>query len=367
MIEASIIERLNRFTLLCRLNGRPITAYLPNPGRLWELLLPGRTVYLRKSKGKIPYTVWAVNRDGIPVLLHTHYTTKVAEKMLQSDMIPGLEGYSVLRREVNYGGHRFDFLIEKGQRRLLLEVKSCTLFGSRIAMFPDAVTLRGRRHVEVLGESGGGVLFLVHAPHPEFFLPDFHTDPQFSDTLYRYRRRLLLKAVALRWDTEPLECLPVRELSIPWHVYEMEARDRGAYLLVFEVRTPRRLKVGSLGEIDLQRGHYIYVGSAMNSLVKRINRHLRRRKRHHWHIDTVLSVAESIRPIPIRASEALECLLSKEVSAIADGVVQGVGSSDCKCKGHLYWMRSEPMRDERFISIILKYRIERLNRFLGDS
>jgi len=69
----------------------------------------------------------------------------------------------------------------------VLEVKSCTLFGNSIAMFPDAVTVRGRRHIEELAAlavrgTAGGVVFLVHTPRVRYFLPDYHTDLTFART-----------------------------------------------------------------------------------------------------------------------------------------------------------------------------------------
>src|SRR5690606_3308581 len=160
-----------------------IEAFLPNPGRLRELLFPGVSVFLTNGAAanrKTRYTMVAVERAGSPVFLHTHVNNRVARHLLDARMIPGLERATVLREEVRVNQSRFDFLLREGRQETLLEVKSVTLFGHGVAMFPDAVTERGRRHLLELAERSTprhrhAVLFLVHAPTPRVFLPDYHT------------------------------------------------------------------------------------------------------------------------------------------------------------------------------------------------
>jgi len=86
----------------------------------------------------------AVKKEEHVVLLHTHQANTVAQYLLHQGKIPGLEGAVITDREVKMGHHRFDFQLRQGDQTILLEVKSCTLFGTRLAMFPDAVTIRGR-------------------------------------------------------------------------------------------------------------------------------------------------------------------------------------------------------------------------------
>ncbi len=186
--KATFLRRPNRFTLVCRQNGKVVQAYLPNPGRMWELLLPGATVYLErvpstqgKGKDKMPYTAVAIRKEDRPVMVHTHRTNDLANDLIGKDLIPGLEGAQVLRREIKKGRSRFDFLLQRGKEEIFLEVKSCTLFGRKVAMFPDAVTTRGKRHIEELvglarRGAAGAVLFLVFWPPAKFFMPEYHTD-----------------------------------------------------------------------------------------------------------------------------------------------------------------------------------------------
>lgn len=362
--KALFIRRLNRFVVECILEGKTIKAHLPNPGRLWELLLPGRILYLRKSQSnKLPYTVWATEKDGSIICLNTQHTNLVAERLIREKAIPAFNGYRVKKREFRIGNHRIDLLLEGETREMPLEVKSCTLFEDSIAMFPDATTERGRRHLELIAENKGAILFIVHSPQVRYFLPDFHTDPLFSETLYRLRNHLTIKTVSVRWD-EDMELSFVRELSIPWHVYEREAGNRGAYIITGHLRRSSKIDIGSLGRLGFHRGYYLYTGSAMNSLEGRLRRHQRRNKAKRWHIDYLLPYLEGIRFIPIQTSQDIECVISEEIEQISDGYVKGFGSSDCRCSGHLFWMKDNPLRSEKFIDLILEYRIGRLKNLI---
>jgi sugar fermentation stimulation protein A len=177
---AQFIDRPNRFLLRCRLGTRIIQAFLPNPGRLWELLLPGVTVYIVKEPPsptrKNAFTAVAVEREGVPIFLHTHRTNEVAGRLIDQGKVPGWEGARVIGREIRVGHSRFDLLVEHRKKEWLIEVKSCTLFRKRTAMFPDAVTERGARHLRELAELSDrgrrtAVLFIVHWLKAEFFLP----------------------------------------------------------------------------------------------------------------------------------------------------------------------------------------------------
>ena len=194
-MAARFLSRPNRFLVRCEQGGRVVDAFLPNPGRLQELLLPGSLLYIirevKRASAK-PYTLVAVDRDGSPVMLHTLKTNAVARYLLERRLIPGLEDAGVVRQEIAVGHSRFDFLLKEGKGEILLEVKSCTLFGKRVAMFPDAITARGARHLRELARplrngSRGAVLFVVHSPLPEFFMPDYHTDLHFARTFLSVR------------------------------------------------------------------------------------------------------------------------------------------------------------------------------------
>ena len=106
-----------------------------------------------------------------------------------------------------------------------------------------------------------------------------------------------------------------------------------------ECRKQQLISVGKLGKINFKKGFYLYVGSALGGIGKRISRHLGKRKRNFWHIDYFLSNPHvSIDFIYcIESSKKIECDIAKRVDTIGTPV-RGFGSSDCKCESHLFFI-----------------------------
>lgn len=365
--EAMLRKRLNRFTVECILKERTVEAYLPNPGRLWEILLLGRLLYLRKnpSRSKIPYTVISTKRDGLPILLHTHLTNTVVEVLLKEKKIPGLEKFDLVKKEVSIGRSRFDFLLQGERCKLVLEVKNCTLFGRTLAMFPDAITVRGRRHLlelSKLKEKGidGGILFVVWWPSAKYFLPEYHTDIDFSRDLLKVRDKILIKAIAVKLKKDLSLDTGVKELMIPWELLEREAQDRGCYVLILSIKEDCAFSVGELGTIDFRKGYYLYIGSAKRGLTKRIARHKRRRKKLFWHIDYLREHASFYKELPIRTNADLECEIATRLKEFADWTIPDFGSSGCACESHLFGMKEDPISSSLFINMLQDFRIGKL-------
>jgi sugar fermentation stimulation protein A len=374
ILPATFLSRPNRFVLECSLEGRNIRAYLPNPGRLWELLFPGTTIYLTKfppdSERKLKYLCVAVDRDGMPIMLHTHHTNTVAAHLIRNDRVPGLEGAEIVQAEYRIGQSRFDFLLQRDGKKILLEVKSCTLVRDTLAMFPDAVSARATKHIEELAHLstegyGAAVLFVVHWPEARWFMPEHHTDLEFSRALYEVSHRVMVRAVAVGWNRDLSLGSSTRELAIPWDLVDRESQDRGCYIIVLRLSRDKKIGIGSLGEVKFRKGFYCYVGSAMKDLTKRIERHRRLIKKHHWHIDYLREQAEFVAAIPIRASADLECELAESLAKIADWNVPGFGSSDCRCPTHLFAMQDDPVHTPEFSTLLLYYRMGRLEEELA--
>jgi len=107
--------------------------------------------------------------------------------------------------------------------------------------------------------------------------------------------------------------------------------------LVVSVGKGVKIDVGALGTVNFERGLYAYVGSAQNGLEKRVERHLRKVKRRFWHIDYLLSdkAVKILKVFRKSAGRCEECELARKISE--EGVaIRGFGSSDCKCKSHLF-------------------------------
>lgn len=367
--KATFLSRPNRFVIRCDISGETIDAYLPNPGRLWELLFPGSTVYLvRKeaaSQGKLDYTAVAVEREGRPVLLHTHLANAVISRLIHAGKLPGLEDAKMLRMEASVGHSRFDFLLERDNLPFYLEVKSCTLFGRRIAMFPDAVTRRGKRHIDellALSRQGisCGVIFVVHWPQVDFFLPDYHTDLDFCRSLQEAKKGLFIKALSLEWRPDLGLGEQIREVTIPWETIAREAEDRGSYMILLTIVDDLQIAVGSLGDLSFPAGYYVYVGAARSSMTKQMERHLRNNRANHEHIDYLRKHAKKCISIPIRTDTVLEHDLARSLATIADDLVPHFGSSGCQCVSHLFRFAENPLHLKIFVDMIQYFRIDRL-------
>jgi len=111
---------------------------------------------------------------------------------------------------------------------------------------------------------------------------------------------------------------------------------RGTYALLLHVPYDLPLSVGELGVLNFRAGYYTYIGSAMSGLERRVGRHLRREKKVRWHIDYLLTRARAVDVIVAQGRTRKECAvaggLAKHLSS-----VRGFGSSDCKCKSHLFY------------------------------
>jgi sugar fermentation stimulation protein A len=308
--------------------------------------------------------VVAVEREGHPIMLHTHRTNDVARYLLSLGKVPGLEQARVTASEVIVGHSRFDFLLEKEREKVFLEVKSCTLFGKSVAMFPDAVTERGARHLRELASlnrngARGAVLFVVHWPYARTFMPDYHTDVAFAETLLMVRHRIQIIPISVRWNSNlTLSDEPTR-LHIPWSYIANESKDRGSYLLILRLRRRRNLSVGKLGTIFFPQGFYVYVGSAMRGLGKRIDRHRHVRKRPHWHVDSLRAAAEFRVALPIRSSARLECEMATTLRGISRWRIPGFGSTDCNCETHLFGLTADPLCLPEFHSLLQYFRMDR--------
>lgn len=363
-IFGQFIERKNRFVVTASVGGKIVECYLPNSGKLWELLIPRQTelmVIKNPNHQSLPYTVLACKKKNQWVLLHTHLTNKIVRFLINQKII--YKNFSVVSEEIKVFNSRFDLLLENNKERLYLEVKTCSLFGERVAMFPDAVTERGRKHLielKNLAQNGfkTSVLFVVMSPEVDFFLPGYHIDYEFSKTFMDIKDFVDIKGIALGWDDALTEIRIVKELKIPFSFIEKILKEGGVYLLVCFLEKPMSIPIGSIGKVDFQAGYYVYVGKSKRGLFKRVLRHKRKRlKKLHWHIDYFLKEAKLIVDLPIVTDQEIECYLAEKISKISDGIIHDFGSSDCNCLSHLFYFKENPMSKKAFIETVTFLRL----------
>lgn len=196
LCEARFLERPNRFLLLCSLpdSADPVEVHLPDPGRLKELLVPGRRVWVRPAASPSRRTAWSAvlvetpDGDGL-VSVDTTLPNRLIRKALEEHALDELAEWRLLRPEFSLGSSRIDFLLGREDERLALEVKSVTLVQDGVALFPDAVTARGARHVRELADVArkpgwrAAVLFVVQRSDADRVQAARSIDPAFADAL----------------------------------------------------------------------------------------------------------------------------------------------------------------------------------------
>jgi len=191
LLEATFVARDNRFRVTVELNGEYVWTHLGNSGRLTELLTPGRRLFLRPvtTQGrKTAYDLLLVDLDGVLVSVDARLPNALIGEALREGNLAPFDGYETIRREVRWGGSRLDFVLEDQSRRCLIEAKSVTLVKRGVALFPDAPTVRGRRHVEELRRAAAqgeraAIVFVVQRGDASAFASNDEADPTFGVAL----------------------------------------------------------------------------------------------------------------------------------------------------------------------------------------
>lgn len=115
--------------------------------------------------------------------------------------------------------------------------------------------------------------------------------------------------------------------------------ESGTYIAVFVLSRRRRIQVGRLGSFWFEPGLYLYAGSAQRNLSTRLERHARRSKPLHWHIDYLSTKAPMIGAMIVPGHRERECELAGELRHMYELAAPGFGASDCECGGHLFYAR----------------------------
>ena len=187
--KAVFLERPNRFIAHCTVDGVRETVHVKNTGRCRELLVPGATVYLEKSSNpnrKTAYDLVTVETPFGLVNMDAAAPNQVAGELLRAGAI--LPSPTLVRPEVRFGASRLDFYAENDRQRLFVEVKGVTLRQGEWAVFPDAPTVRGAKHMgELVQAVAQGyramALLIVQMGGCTAFRPNRETDPAFCRAL----------------------------------------------------------------------------------------------------------------------------------------------------------------------------------------
>ncbi|MDU6113635.1 MAG: DNA/RNA nuclease SfsA [Paeniclostridium sordellii] len=194
IVEATFIERPNRFIAHCIVNGKEEVVHVKNTGKCRELLIPGCKVYLQEHdnpKRKTKFSLISVIKGNRLINMDSQAPNKVAYEALINNKIdlPGLKGdIKYIKPEKTYGDSRFDIYIETDTEKAFLEVKGVTLEEDEIVLFPDAKTERGVKHInELIKAIDDGylsyILFVIQMDNVKYFTPNIKMHKEFGQAL----------------------------------------------------------------------------------------------------------------------------------------------------------------------------------------
>jgi sugar fermentation stimulation protein A len=182
LMKGTFMTRPNRFVAEIKYKGKRQIAHVHDPGRLKELLIKGVELLFTHSQGKLKYYIKAVKKEDEWVLLDSALHSKLALKIF--NILPEFANVKEIKKEVKFGKSRIDFTLDS----IPLEVKGCSLVKDGLALFPDAPTERGTRHVIEIIKQKGMILILILRKAREF-APNSETDPKFAEKLGEAKKK----------------------------------------------------------------------------------------------------------------------------------------------------------------------------------
>lgn len=191
IVEGVFIDRPNRFIANVKIAGEIHKVHVKNTGRCKELLLPEARVFLEKSNNpnrKTQFSLIGVYKGNMLINMDSQAPNHVVEEALREGRIKEIGTIDMLKRESKFGDSRFDFYYEKDGQAGYIEVKGVTLEVDGIAMFPDAPTQRGAKHVRELIKAkemglNAAIIFVVQLSPVKWFAPNWRQDMTFCEEL----------------------------------------------------------------------------------------------------------------------------------------------------------------------------------------
>jgi len=192
LVHGRLIKRFKRFLADVRLDdGTEVVAHCTNSGSMKSCLENGAEVYLTPvtdPKRRTKFTWEMIKINGSWVGINTGNPNKLAFEAIAAGLIPELSGYTNVKREVVFGDSRFDVFAENETEKCFVEVKNVSLKEGKYALFPDAVTTRGQKHLKTLMEvKAAGIravmLYIVQRTDVDIFAPAIEIDPEYAKVL----------------------------------------------------------------------------------------------------------------------------------------------------------------------------------------
>lgn len=217
--KGKFLNRPNRFIAEVALDDELVLCHVKNTGRCRELLVPGATVYLNEAsstKRKTRFDLIAVEKQGILINMDAQAPNCVFREYVEQGSF--LANITCIRPEYRMGASRFDFYIEQGENRHLVEVKGVTLEENGIVRFPDAPTERGVKHIKGLTAAlkagfSSWICFVVQMSGTKYLVPNDETHLEFGQAL-RAAKCAGVHILALECDVTPDSLTIVRDIPV---------------------------------------------------------------------------------------------------------------------------------------------------------
>ena len=190
--RAKFVARPNRFAAVVEMCGTPVPVHVPNSGRMTELLKPDATVHIAPAAAgatrKTRYDLTLVEHGEKLVSVDSRLPPRLVAEAIKQCHATEFGGYDEIDTEVRLGDSRVDLVLSRKRNRLYIETKSVNKVEDGAALFPDAATARGTKHLRSLlaaVKSGhrAAVVFVIQREDAERLEPDEHSDPAFCETL----------------------------------------------------------------------------------------------------------------------------------------------------------------------------------------
>ena len=220
LIKGKLIKRYKRFFVDINLNKEVITAHCPNTGSMMGLLNINNDVWISKNddpKRKLKFTLEIIKVKKNLIGVNTHFANKIVYHGLINNLIKELNNNQYIKPEVFFNNEtRFDFLVEKNNQKIFVEVKNVTLFRKdKISEFPDAITSRGSKHLKTLIDATkkgykSYIIFLVQIQGMKYFKIAKDIDKEYYQN-YLLAKKAGVKFLAYRCNIDPAKEIKIEE------------------------------------------------------------------------------------------------------------------------------------------------------------
>jgi len=209
--KCTILKRLNRFVVEALAEDEAIKLNIRNTGRLQKILVRGlQALYKPKQFGRTNGYLIAIQVNDNYAIVDTSFQMALWELLISNELLSWLKGFKIKQRNIRLDKSTIDYLLEKSDTKLFIEVKSATHVEDSIAMYPDAPTERGRRHIDELARLANmGFKAAMHfiVAHPE--ATAFRIYREVDNELYK----IALKAVESGVDLKAIKIFITKKLK----------------------------------------------------------------------------------------------------------------------------------------------------------